>query len=302
VSLGGGWSVYDSYCTAAATVTVTNIPYASYDVAVLYSWGGQSPESWQLISGTDPVGFGNGDSGTISGSTFSLTNSQNGKDAFFAVQILKKGGGAPAGVLTGTPASGSDVNFGTVTAYSTGAGPTGVSVSNTGGVGCTAITVSNAVISGTDAAKFSATGTGGTLNNGDSAAYTFSFLGATANGNYSATATIGTVTYNLKATVAVAEWPGYLPGDFTEDGEVGPDDFGVLKDNFGRDGLASGNHESWTLGDATDDGEIGPDDFGVLKDNFGRDGGPAAPLTTAPEPATLALLALAGLAIRRKQR
>ncbi|MCY2928683.1 MAG: hypothetical protein NTV86_04155, partial [Planctomycetota bacterium] len=69
-------------------------------------------------------------------------------------------------------------------------------------------------------------------------------------------------------------WPDYLAGDFNKDGEVGPEDFGILKDNFGLDGLPWGLHESWTLGDANDDGEIGPEDFGLLKDNFGLDGGP----------------------------
>ncbi|MCY2928681.1 MAG: PEP-CTERM sorting domain-containing protein [Planctomycetota bacterium] len=94
-----------------------------------------------------------------------------------------------------------------------------------------------------------------------------------------------------------AGWPDYLPGDFNLDGEVGPEDFGILKDGFGLDGLPFGNHESWTLGDANDDGEIGPEDFGLLKDNFGLDGGPTGtyPLTNVPEPASL--LALLGVSI-----
>ncbi|MCY2930389.1 MAG: PEP-CTERM sorting domain-containing protein [Planctomycetota bacterium] len=99
-------------------------------------------------------------------------------------------------------------------------------------------------------------------------------------------------------------WPDYLPGDFNLDGEVGPEDFGILKDGFGLDGLPFGKHESWTLGDANDDGEIGPEDFGLLKDNFGLDGGPTGtyPLANVPEPTTLSLLALGGLLAARKNR
>ncbi|MCY2931416.1 MAG: hypothetical protein NTV86_18390 [Planctomycetota bacterium] len=101
--------------------------------------------------------------------------------------------------------------------------------------------------------------------------------------------------YEIQAFgTAGASWPNYLDGDFNKDGEVGPEDFGILKDNFGLDSLPFGNHESWTLGDANDDGEIGPEDFGMLKDNFGLDGGPTGtyPLSNVPEPATLALLGL----------
>ncbi|MCY2932008.1 MAG: hypothetical protein NTV86_21440 [Planctomycetota bacterium] len=91
-----------------------------------------------------------------------------------------------------------------------------------------------------------------------------------------------------------------LTGDFNRDGEVGPEDFGILKDGFGLDNLAHGHHESWTLGDGNDDGEIGPEDFGLLKDNFGRDGGQVG-LAGVPEPASLAACLLGALGIRRRQ-
>ncbi|MCY2929596.1 MAG: PEP-CTERM sorting domain-containing protein [Planctomycetota bacterium] len=101
---------------------------------------------------------------------------------------------------------------------------------------------------------------------------------------------------------------GILYGDFNMDGEVGPEDFGILKDGFGLDGLVHGQHESWTLGDANDDGEIGPEDFGLLKDDFGMAGGGTGTvsLSSVPEPATLLALfggpMLVGLKRRPKAR
>ncbi|MCY2930660.1 MAG: LamG domain-containing protein [Planctomycetota bacterium] len=112
-------------------------------------------------------------------------------------------------------------------------------------------------------------------------------------------------TSDLEIVTAPA-WPNYLDGDFNKDGEVGPEDFGILKDGFGLDGLPFGHHESWTLGDANDDGEIGPEDFGMLKDNFGLDGGPTGtyPLANVPEPATLFTLlgGAAGLLLKRRAK
>ncbi|MCY2928937.1 MAG: hypothetical protein NTV86_05480 [Planctomycetota bacterium] len=55
-----------------------------------------------------------------------------------------------------------------------------------------------------------------------------------------------------------------IPGDFNLDNEAGPEDFGILKDNFGLQG-------GYLQGDANGDGEIGPEDFAILKDNFGLD-------------------------------
>ena len=68
------------------------------------------------------------------------------------------------------------------------------------------------------------------------------------------------VVYHLSATVVGAvEWPNYIPGDFNQDGEVGPED------------------------------------FAALKDHFGVTGGPKHPLSSVPEPASL--VALLGLAL-----
>ncbi|MCY2931418.1 MAG: PEP-CTERM sorting domain-containing protein [Planctomycetota bacterium] len=110
--------------------------------------------------------------------------------------------------------------------------------------------------------------------------------------------------YGAQIAAVAPSWPGYLEGDFNLDGEVGPEDFGILKDGFGLDSLPFGNHESWTLGDANDDGEIGPEDFGMLKDNFGLDGGPTGtyPLTNVPEPMSLLTLMGAGAATLLKRR
>jgi len=93
--------------------------------------------------------------------------------------------------------------------------------------------------------------------------------------------------------------PSYHPGDANGDGVVDLQDFGLLKDNFG---LTEG--ATWGQGDFTGDGLIDLQDFGVLKDHFGHTTGdnPVIPMSIGiPEPGTLSLLALAGLAIRRKR-
>ncbi|MCY2928879.1 MAG: dockerin type I domain-containing protein, partial [Planctomycetota bacterium] len=57
-----------------------------------------------------------------------------------------------------------------------------------------------------------------------------------------------------------------VAGDANLDGEVGPEDFALLKDNFGRSGAGVG----WGQADFNGDSEVGPEDFALLKDNFGR--------------------------------
>ncbi len=81
--------------------------------------------------------------------------------------------------------------------------------------------------------------------------------------------------------------PPALPGDADLDGDVDLDDFAILKCNFGTDGAL------WSEGDFNADWVVNLDDFGILKRNFGA--------AAVPEPATVALLALASLAMRRRR-
>jgi hypothetical protein len=87
-----------------------------------------------------------------------------------------------------------------------------------------------------------------------------------------------------------------LRGDANLDGTAGIADFSKLASNFNQSGR-------WAVGDFNYDGQVAIGDFSLLASNFNLSL-PASTLrgSAVPEPCSVGLLGLAGLAIGRRRR
>jgi len=101
---------------------------------------------------------------------------------------------------------------------------------------------------------------------------------------YSGITFTGTATSSPKA-----------PGDANGDGKVTIADFLALQNHFNQAG-------AWEDGDFNDDGQVTIADFLILQNNWGYGTANAGAVPTIPEPITLALFGLGGLALIRRRR
>jgi len=100
---------------------------------------------------------------------------------------------------------------------------------------------------------------------------------------------------SLSIGFRVSGVPEQHPGDANYDGFVNVGDLGILSGNWG------GSGKTWAQGDFTGDGLVNVSDLGMLSGNWGWTGGGGG-TQQVPEPATLGLLAMGGLAMLRRRR
>ena len=87
--------------------------------------------------------------------------------------------------------------------------------------------------------------------------------------------------------------PTFLLGDANIDNVVSADDYASVQSNFGSTGAPGGGLE----GDANHDGAVSADDYASVQSNFGS----TLAVGQIPEPATIGLLVLGGLAMLRRR-
>jgi hypothetical protein len=83
-----------------------------------------------------------------------------------------------------------------------------------------------------------------------------------------------------------------LPGDANGDGAVNVGDLGILAGNYGTTSGAT-----WEMGDFNGDGAVNVGDLGILAGNYG-----SSAAASVPEPLSLSLLTVGGLALLRRKR
>ena len=237
------------------------------------------------------LGFAGAPRGSYSATVTFTTDADNGpKTSTYDLSAV-----VTASVLTASPTTG-PFNFGTTLAPSAAVTLTdAVTLTNTGDAGTT-LNVIKYEITGANAGLFSAALTTSTtsLSQNDFAKYDINFLGAPAAGTYTASILFTTdaqdgaqtVSYDLSATVVMND----IPGDINRDHIVDQADYTVWYNHYGQ------TPATWSDGDVTGDNIVDQADYTVWYNHYGQTGG------NVPEPMTMSVLALGGIALLRRRR
>ena len=140
------------------------------------------------------------------------------------------------------------------------------------------------------------------INNGDLVSIGVAKAGDIKNIADTATTTFAGQTVLGSDTIVMVTWGG----DANLDGKINIDDYGRIDGNVGQSGSVFG----WYVGDFNYDGKINIDDYGIIDGNIGRQTGVFATsggagfegMAAVPEPASIGILAAAGLATLGRQR
>jgi hypothetical protein len=103
---------------------------------------------------------------------------------------------------------------------------------------------------------------------------------------------------------AVADVFARRTGDVNLDGIVGPDDLGILLENY----LQHPGVDWWEHGDFNDDGLVDPADLSALLSNYGLDNneyglvGFSSAANFVPEPGSLLIISIGGLSLLGRRR
>ncbi len=107
--------------------------------------------------------------------------------------------------------------------------------------------------------------------------------------------------HTVSSTAVIGKYTYY--GDVNLDGQVTGDDYSAVDSNLGSTGLNPGN--AWLMGDTNGDLSVTGDDYASIDANLGLGAGSplaVSSVSAVPEPASLGMLALGGIALLRRRR